>query len=216
MTVDIHACLAGKWDDGTRPKDLFARHIRERPEKHVAAIIAGLSSGSRRVENGCAELASLLSEERPELLYPYVDLFVGNLGSKEKVLRWEAVCTLGNLARVDDDGRVPPQIPTMAGFLRDKSIVLQGHAVRALAKIAAAHHQNAGRIFEALVGAADAFPRNKVGFVIEAMEPFVALGGFEDRVCRFVEPFAESEVKVVARKAGKVLRSLAKAKKGNR
>ena len=169
MAVDIHACLADKWEDGTRPRDLFAQQVSKQPKKHIASIIAGLSSGSRRVENGCAELASLLSEERPELLFPHVDLFVDNLGSKKKVLRWEAVCTLGNLARIDDDERLAPQIPTMIGFLRNESIVLQGHSVRALAKIATAHPKKAGQIFKALVGAADAFPGNKVGFVIEVL-----------------------------------------------
>ncbi len=213
MTIDIHASLDGKWEDGTRPKDLFAEHIRKRPEKHVAAIVSGLGSGNRRVENGCAELASLLSEERPELLYPHVELFIAGLGSREKVIRWEAVCTLGNLAAVDDAKRVPPQIPILGGFLRDKSVVLQGHAVRALAKIALAHPAGADRIFRVLIGAVDAFPGNKVGFVIEAAERFLELGGFEDRVRRFVEPYVESDVAVVARKAGKVLRALAKAGK---
>jgi hypothetical protein len=214
MAIDIHASLAGKWEDGTRPKDLYARHVREQPEQYVGAIVSGLGSGSRRVENGCAELASLLSAEAPQLLYPHVDLFIGNLGSGEKVLRWEAVCTLGNLAAIDRAGKLPPQLPILISFLRDESIVLAGHAVRALAKVAVAHPREAGRVFEALVGAADAFRGNRVGFVIEALEPFVALGGFDDRARCFVAPYARSEINVVARKAGKVLRLLGKTKQG--
>ena len=47
MTVDLHACLAGKWEDGSRPKDLFTEHVNKQPKKYVGAIVAGLSSGSR-------------------------------------------------------------------------------------------------------------------------------------------------------------------------
>jgi len=208
MPIDLHEILDGKWEDGTRPKDLYAEHVSKRPRAYVKQLIAGLDAGNRRIENGCAELTSLLSEDKPELLYPFVDVFVTNLESKEKVIRWEAVCTLGNLASVDEQGVIPKQLPTLIGALTASSIVLQGHAGRALAKVAIAQPQTANRIFEALTGAADSFPGNKIGFVIEAVGELAAINGFENKIRAFVAPYLESDVNVVVKKAGRVLKKL--------
>jgi len=209
--LDLVTILDGKWEDGSRPKDLYAQHIRAAPAVHVGAIIDGLHSTARKVQSGCAELASLLAEEFPETVYPHIDEFVANLDANEKVLRWEAVCTLGCLAGVDATQRrkrVPAQIPVIGAHLQDESIVLQGHAVRALARIAVAYHKEAPAIVELLVAAADRFPGNRVGFLVEAAEQLAGIESVAARLRRFVEPYESSDVAVVARKARRALKKL--------
>jgi hypothetical protein len=206
--VDIHRALAGKWDDGTRPKDLYKMHISQEPTVYLDDIINGLDSEERKVQSGSAELASLLSEDKPDLLYPHVELFVSNLEAQAPVLRWEAVCALGNLASVDRHERTPTLIEKLANFLSDKSIVLQGHSVRALAKIANAFPETASNILDALLTHTEYFPGNRIGFIVEAMEPFVGNPEFAARVKRFVEPFLESDIKSVVKKARIVMKSL--------
>ncbi|MBN2714464.1 MAG: hypothetical protein JXX14_01340 [Deltaproteobacteria bacterium] len=206
--IDLQVILAGKWDDGVRPKDLYANHIRNAPESNVAAIVKGLTSNDRKVQNGCAELASLLSEEHPQLLYPYVAMFIGNINAKEKILRWEAVCTLGHMASVDVKNAIVPYLPRIIVHMRDKSIVLAGHAVRALSRMALAYPEKSRDIFNAYLEAADAFPGNKIGFVIEAMEPLIGLNTLSSDIKSFVQPYKDSPVKVVAQKAARVLKKL--------
>ena len=207
-TVDIHSTLAGKWEDGTRPKDLYAQHITTAPEKYVDIIICGLTCGDRRVENGCAELCSLLSESHPELVYPHVSLFIGNISAREKMIRWEAVCTLGNLAAADHARAIAPCIPKIVVHLRDKSIVLAGHALRSLSKMAVTWPEESKNILNAFIESADAFPGNKIGFVIEAMLPLISLENLNDDIKKFVLPYAQSNVKIVAKKAAKVLKKI--------
>jgi hypothetical protein len=209
----IHKLLEGKWEDGTRPKDIYSQLVSKKPAIHVEAIISGLTSGNRRIENGCAELASLLSEDSPALLYPYISSFVENLDSKEAVLRWEAVCTLGNLAAIDKNRELPSCLEHLLGFLSDKSIVLQGHTVRALTKIARAYPDEEASIFRAILAAKDMFPGNRVGYLIEAMGSFLGNDGFKRRITQFVSPYAESETKSVASKAKKILRKVDPGKK---
>jgi hypothetical protein len=206
--VDIHRVLAGKWEDGTRPKDLYRMRISQEPTVYLDDIIKGLDSGERRVQSGCAELASLLSEDKPDLLYPHVEVFVANLEAQAPVLRWEAVCALGNLASVDKQKKTPALIERIAVFLSDKSIVLQGHSVHALTKIAKVFPETSSDILEALLDHTDYFPGNRIGFIVEAMEPFVGNPEFAAKVKRFVEPFLESESKSVVKKARKVMKSL--------
>ncbi|MHA2379792.1 MAG: hypothetical protein ACXADS_10995, partial [Candidatus Thorarchaeota archaeon] len=196
----------GKWEDGTRPRELYSMHISKKPAAYLNDIIEGLDSEERRVQSGCAELASLLSEDMPDLLYPHMELFVSNLEAQAPVLRWEAVCALGNLASVDKLKRIPTQIERIVGFLMDRSIVLQGHSVRALAKIARAFPETASGILETLLNHTDYFPGNRIGFLIESMESFVDNPEFAPRVKRFVEPFLESDIKSVVKKARKVMK----------
>ncbi len=206
--VDIHRVLAGKWEDGTRPKDLYASHISTNPSEYLEHILQGLSSEERRVQSGCAEVASLLSEDKPELLYPSIELFVDNLDANAPVLRWEAVCALGNLASFDADRRLPALVDKMAAFLQDKSIVLQGHTVRALSKVARAHPKTAPRIMDELLSSVERFPGNRVGFLVEAMAFFVENPDLLPRAKNFVEYYIESDMKSVASKAKKVMKMM--------
>lgn len=206
--VDIHELLDGKWEDGTRPKDLFSLFISKDPSDYAPVIIEGLKSGSRRVQSGCAELASLLSESEPRRLYPYLELFRKNLDAEEPVVRWEAVCTLGNLVALDKDGKIRSDVGKIASFLNDKSIVLQGHAVRTLSKIAQVYPEMAGSILDRLISSRNRFPGNRIGFVVEAMAAFTHDKKLVPKARKFVEPYADSDIKVVATKARKVLRQL--------
>lgn len=207
MRFNILELLAGKWTEGTRPKDIYNLYVSKAPEKYVETIIQGLRSEKRKVQSGCAELASLLSEDNPELVYPHIDLFLTNLTeAKAPVLRWEAVCTLGNLASVDKNKQIPSYIPQIVPFLNNKSIVLQGHSVRALAKIAKGFPDKAPEILDIVVNSKENFPDNRIGFVIEAMELLIQNSQLKQKIIEFIEPYTRSNIKVVAKKAIKVLK----------
>ncbi|HEY3355033.1 MAG TPA: hypothetical protein VGQ83_17400 [Polyangia bacterium] len=208
--VDVLQLLDGTWGDGTRPRDLFRGPLQEDPAGYARDIVAGLTGGSRKVQNGCAELASLLSEQRPELLYPHLALFVANLTAKEPVLRWEAVCTIGNLVATDGPGATRASLDTVARHLDDPSIVLQGHAARALAKMARAFPDLAPAILRRLIAAAENFPGSRVGYVVEAMEAFAG-GALARQAAAFVAPYAASAINPVATKARRALKRLGAA-----
>lgn len=118
------------------------------------------------------------------------------------------MCTLGNLAVVDEEQAIRPRVPAILGHLEDASIVLQGHAVRALTKIARAMPDLAPRVLDALVGAADRFPGSRVGYVVEAMGSFGGDAKLAAKARRFAEPYAKSDLEAVATKARKALKSL--------
>jgi hypothetical protein len=208
MNNNILEILDGKWTDGTRPKDLYKLYISKNPIEYVETIIVGLHSEKRKVQSGCAELASLLSEDKPEILYPHIELFLSNLKVKMAVLRWEALCTLGNLASVDKNRLLPNYINQIVSFLDNKSIVLQGHAIQALSKIAKAFPDKASKILEELLNSKEYFPGNRIGFIIEAMEFFLPNEDLRLKIRVFVEPYAVSKIKVVEKKAKKILRKL--------
>lgn len=207
--VRILEMLSGKWEDGTRPKDLYALHLSPDAAAYADDVVAGLRSENRRVQNGCAELASLLSAEHPELLYPHLALFAANLDAPEPILRWEAACTIGNLVAVDAGGKIRASIEKLTRFLDDESIVLQGHAVRALAQAARAFPDLAAGILARLIAARERFPGNRIGYVLEALEVFAPDPKLAAKARALAEDYAESEIKSVATKARKALKKLA-------
>ena len=208
MNPWLHERLAGKWDNHNSPKELFSERIAPDPKAHVGQIVAGLTHAERRVQNGCAELASLLTEQHPKLLYKHLDAFVNNLDAPEAVLRWEAVCTLGNLAQADDNATLLRHVPAIARHLNDKSIVLQGHAARALAKIAQRFPEQSDRILDALLEAKGKFSGSRIGYLVDAMIPFASQANHRARVLGFVQPLASSQIASVAKKVRQVLRVL--------
>ena len=208
MNPSLHEQLAGKWDKHNSPKELFSDRVVRDPKAYVGQIIAGLTHAERRVQNGCAELASLLSEPHPMLLYKHLDAFVNNLDAPEAVLRWEAVCTLGNLAQADDNATLLRHVPAIARHLNDKSIVLQGHAARALAKIAQRFPEQSDGILDALLAAKGKFSGSRIGYLVVAMIPFTSQAKHRARVLGFVQPLVSSQTASVAKKVRQVLRVL--------
>jgi sugar-specific transcriptional regulator TrmB len=203
---DIFKLLEGKWEDGTRPKDVYKLYVSKDPEKYVEKIVEGLQSDTRRIQSGCAELASLLSEHNPELLYSNIDVFLENLDAKAPVLRWESVCTLGNLASVDKKKRIPKHLDEIATHLTSKSIVLQGHTVRALAKIAKENPEIAKKILDLLLASKKLFPGNRIGFLVEAMGSFMRNKTLAPIAGKLAKAYVKSEFKSVAKKAKKVMK----------
>ena len=204
MTFDLLKAL----EERTRPADLYGKHVAKRPTAFVDTILAGLASKNKRVQGGCAELASRLSADHPELLYPHMDILARSLKARAPILRWEAACTLGNLAAVDEDRMIADHVNDLIALLPDKSIVLQGHAVRALAKVARRHTDLAPKIWKALLAAEPQFPGTRVGYLIEAAEALVDNPALARTIRPFVARHAAGERAVVARKANKVLKQL--------
>lgn len=207
--VDIVEALSGTWEDGTRPADLYAAHVCRDPESYVPVILDCLRTCAGKPRSGCAELASRVSADRPDILWPERALFVTNLDSDAPVVRWEAACVLGNLASVDRDGELRATIPALERLLDETSIVLQGHAARALAKMASAYPKEARGILEALTGAERNFPGSRVGILVETMPAFGADPDLRAQARRFAERFLDHDVKAVQSKARRAVKQLA-------
>ncbi len=207
---DIYNLLDGKWEDGTRPKDIYSNYISDNPSEYVEKIIKGLASEKKRIQSGCAELASLSSEKNPELFYNHISLFLNNLTAKEPMLRWEAVCVIGNLSCIDKDNKILAHLPTLYNLLSNKSIVLQGHTVLALSKYANAKPDQAQEILEKLTLSKDYFPNNRVGYLIDAMEYFINNNKLIDSIITFINSCADRNINSVTKKAKKILMKVEK------
>src|ERR1019366_8022744 len=110
----------------------------------IGEVLVGLGSRRAGVKFGASKALRILSERVPEALYPHFDFFAAMLDHENQILKWNAMLTLANLARVDREGKIEaildryldpisgPDMITAANAIRGASIigVAKPHLVR--------------------------------------------------------------------------------------
>jgi hypothetical protein len=101
-------------------------------------VVKGVSSPKATIRYGCAKVLMDLSEKHPEKLYPYMDFFTSLLDSKYRILTWNAMAIIANLARVDKDQKFDAIFDKYYSFMNDPYMVTVASVVGHSSKIAVA------------------------------------------------------------------------------
>lgn len=101
-------------------------------------VLNGVSSSKAAIRYGCAKVLMDLSEKHPEKLYPHMDFFIALLDSNYRILTWNAMAIIANLAKVDEDKKFDAIFDKYYGFLNDAYMVTVANVVGNSAKIALA------------------------------------------------------------------------------
>jgi hypothetical protein len=101
-------------------------------------VLNGVSSSKAAIRYGCAKVLMDLSEEHPEQLYLHMDSFINLLDSKYRILTWNAMAIIANLAKVDEDKKFDAIFDKYYSFLNDAYMVTVASVVGNSAKIALA------------------------------------------------------------------------------
>ena len=101
-------------------------------------VLNGVSSSKPSIRYGCAKVLTDLSEQQPEKLYSHMDSFVDLLSSKYRILTWNAIAVLANLAKVDKGKKFDAIFNQYFSLLNDKYMVTVANIVRHSSKIALA------------------------------------------------------------------------------
>jgi hypothetical protein len=129
--------LLVKLADKTLTKD----ELRQRVKQNfglLPVLLQGVCSPKAAVRYGCAKVLMDLSAEHPEKLYPYWDAFVDLLGSKYRVLTWNAMAVIANLAKVDEKKKFDAIFDKYYSFLSNEYMVTVANTVGNSGKIALA------------------------------------------------------------------------------
>ena len=104
----------------------------------VPLLLEGTGSAKAAVRYGCAKVLMDLSAEHPEQLYPYMNSFIALLDSNYRILTWNALAIVANLAAVDGDKKFDAVFDKYYGFLDNEYMVTVANTVGNSAKIALA------------------------------------------------------------------------------
>jgi len=95
----------------------------------VPKLIEGTTSSKALVRYGCANVLTDLSKERPEDLYPHFDDIAGLLDSGYRILVWNGLAMLSNLAKIDRHDRFDKIKDRYYAFLKDDYMVTVANTV---------------------------------------------------------------------------------------
>jgi hypothetical protein len=101
-------------------------------------LLEGVFSSKASIRYGCAKVLMDLSEVHPTKLYPCMDSFLSLLDSKYRILIWNAMAIVANLAKVDKDRKFDAAFDKYYSFLNDEYMVTVANVVGYSGKIALA------------------------------------------------------------------------------
>lgn len=128
--------------------------LRKKVEKDfslIPTLIEGVSSTKATVRYGCGNVLMYLSEKHPKMLYPYIDDFIRLLDSKYRILTWNAVFIIANLAQVDDKQKFDAVFDKYFGLLNNDYMVTVANVICNAGKIALAKPHLASKITKELL-----------------------------------------------------------------
>ena len=129
--------LLVKLADKTLTKDGLRQQV-EQDFGLLPVLLDGTCSPKAAVRYGCAKVLMDLSAEHPERLYPYMDSFISLLGSKYRILTWNALAIIANLAKVDEEQKFDAVFDKYYSFLNNEYMVTVANTVGNSGKIALA------------------------------------------------------------------------------
>jgi len=122
-------------------KSLTKEELLEKVTQDFAllpVILDGVYSSKAAIRYGCAKVLMDLSEEYPKKLYPHMAFFITLLGSKYRILTWNAMAIIANLTRVDTDKQFDAVFDKYFSFINDDYMVTVANLVGNAGKIARA------------------------------------------------------------------------------
>ncbi len=131
--------------DGTLTKEGLRQKVEQNFDL-LPVLLKGTCSPKAAVRYGCAKVLMDLSEEHAEKLYPYMDAFTELLGSKYRILTWNAMAVIANLAGVDREQKFDAMFDKYYGFLNSEYMVTVANVVGNSGKIALAKPQLISKI----------------------------------------------------------------------
>jgi hypothetical protein len=135
-------------------KTLTKEGLQQKVEQNfdlLPVLLKGTCSPKAAVRYGCAKVLMDLSEEYPEKLYPYMDAFIDLLDSKYRILTWNAMAIIANLAKVDKEQKFDAIFDKYYSFLNNEYMVTVANVVGNSGKIALAKLQLISKITAGLL-----------------------------------------------------------------
>src|SRR4030042_1475427 len=84
--------------------DAIVDYVIAHPQR-IPKLIEGVRAPKGTLRYGYEKVLRLVAERRPELIYPWFDVFVGMLDCDNSFLEWGALLTLGHLAPREAEGQ---------------------------------------------------------------------------------------------------------------
>ncbi len=133
MAVDLAQELARKGAD----IESIVERVSAEPQQ-IPALIEGLRAPKGTLRYGYEKVLRLTAERRPEMVYPWFDVFAEMLDCDNSFLKWGAILTIGHLASADTEGKFEAIFARYYGPIPGPAMITAANIIGSSAKIARA------------------------------------------------------------------------------
>ncbi len=183
----------------------------------IAELIEALKVERRAVKFSYEKVLRQVSERRPELIYPYFDVFAGLLDSDNSFLKWGAIMTVANLTAVDAENKFEAIFRKYYAPIPGPAMVTAANVIGSSAKIALAKPELTQRIAREILKVDKARYQSKglpspecrnvaIGHAIDSFERFFEQIDDKAKIVAFVKRQLRNTRKQVVKKAERFLR----------
>ncbi|NHI93921.1 MAG: hypothetical protein EAX96_15640 [Candidatus Lokiarchaeota archaeon] len=131
-------------------EEQFQKAIQD--EKFLSEILEGLLSKQETIRFNCFKISKLISEKKPELIYPNWEFLIELIRSKNNFHRVEGLEIIANLARIDTDKKFENIFDEYFDLLDIESTMTSAKLAKAAGIIAKARPELQLKITKKLLG----------------------------------------------------------------
>ena len=189
----------------------IAAQAIENPES-INDLIEGLTAPKGSLRFGFEKVLRLISEQRPDLVYPFFDTYVKLLDSENSFLKWGAILTIANLAAIDSDKRFDAIFKKYYSPITGPVMVTAANIIGSSARIAQAKPELTKRITREIMRVEKARFKHKgspstecrnvaLGQAIDTFDKIYDQIDDKETVIKFVKKRLKNRRKAVVKKA---------------
>jgi len=131
-------------------KEKIAKRVIKSPEL-IPELFRGIGNPKASIKFGCAKILRILSEQHPTALYSHMGFFMDLLDSDNKILLWDGISIIGNLAKVDKDKKIDVILDRYLSPIPGPVMITAANVIGGAAKIALAKPYLSGIITTAIL-----------------------------------------------------------------
>jgi hypothetical protein len=117
----------------------------------IQEVLEGMSASEPAVKYTCEKVVRMISERQPDLLYPHFDFLVAMLDCQNSILKWGALRSLANLARIDVQNKIDAILDKYVSPIPGPVMITAATAIAGCATIAKAKPRLAARISQEIL-----------------------------------------------------------------
>lgn len=185
---------------GLENKDIdpetFAEKIIENTDL-IHQYLDGLISKNETYRYNCFKVLNIVSEKKPDVLYPYWDFFINHLRSENDYHKMSAVLIIANLTSVDTENRFEKVFNEFYKNLKSKKTIVPIYIVKSSGKIANFKPHLEEKITDLLLDIENIHPGKQIELVkssvIESFSEFYENSQKKDKILCFVKNQLDSD-----------------------
>jgi hypothetical protein len=124
-------------EDKSLTKDRLIQLVENNLEL-IPVLVKGMHSLKPSIRYGCGKVLMDLSANQPEEIYPYLDSLIKLLDSKYRIITWNSMAIIANIAPIDKEKKIDSIFEKYCSFLSDEYMITVANAIENLGKIALA------------------------------------------------------------------------------